>query len=261
MSLKKDATTLVCLFHHQDHARAAINDLRQAGIPESDVSLIGGPGTSADALEKSELASLGMPNKDYDHLKEGIRDGGLVLAVSALEQKANAVEAIFKKHSAKQIDEAQSTGPELAAVAAPLAAPVQSQVTGAIDGQQVVPIIEEELVVGKRTVDQGGVRVYRRVIEIPVEQSVTLQEEHVVMERKQVNRPVTDQDMAFEGRSIELTETAEEAVVAKNAHVVEELLVGKSASQHVETIQDTVRKTEVDVEELPAGSTIDPQRR
>ena len=81
------------------------------------------------------------------------------------------------------------------------------------------------------------------------------------MERKQVDRPVTDQDMAFKDSSIELPETAEEAVVSKNARVVEELLIGKSASQHVETVQDTVRKTEVDVEEIPAGRTIDPQRR
>ena len=258
MSLKTDATTLVCLFHHQDHARDAINDLRQAGIPESAVSVIGGPGTPADALEKSELASLGMPDKDYDHLKQGIRNGGLVLAVSALERKTDSVEAIFKKHSAKQIDEAQTTGAKLATVASPVAAPVMADVA---DGQQLIPVIEEELVIGKRTVDQGGVRVYRRVVEIPVEQSVTLQEDHVVLERKQVNRAVSDQDMPFQDRSIELTETAEEAVVSKNARVVEELLVGKSTSQHVETIQDTVRKTEVDVEDIPAARTTDPQRR
>jgi len=106
-------------------------------------------------------------------------------------------------------------------------------------------------------VDQGGVRVYRRVIDIPVDQSVTLREEHVTMDRRPVSRAVTDPDVAFGARTIELTETAEEAVVSKSARVVEEVLVGKTASQHTETIHDTVRRTEVEVEEIP-GSTQTP---
>ena len=258
MSQRNDTTTLVCLFRHQDHARDAIHDLQQAGIPETSVSLIGGPGSPADSLDKSELASLGMPDKDYDHLKQGIRAGGVVLAVLAPRQTSKTVEDIFEKQSARKIDESEKTERKAAAVAAPIAAvPVMAQ---AVDEQTAIPVIEEELVVGKRAVDMGGVRVYRRVVEIPVEESVTLREEHVVMERRPVNRAVTDQDLAFESRSIELTETAEEAVVSKNARVVEELLVGKAASQHVETIHDTVRKTEVEIEEIPAGQKVDPQR-
>jgi len=258
MSKQKDSTTLVCLFHHQDHAQAAISDLRQAGIAHSSISLIGGPNAPADALAKSNLASLGMPDKDYNHLKDGVRDGGLVVAVSGIGKNSDAVEDVFEKHSAHQIDEAQSTNRE-AMAAAPLAA--VPAVAESVDGQAAIPVIEEELVVGKRTVDQGGVRVYRRVVEIPVEESVTLREEHVVMERRPVDRAVNASDDAFANRTIELGETAEEAVTSKNARVVEEVLVGKTASQHVEKIHDTVRKTEVEVEEIPASQKFDPTSR
>jgi len=49
--------------------------------------------------------------------------------------------------------------------------------------------------------------------------------------------------------------------VAKEARVVEEVVVGKQTEQRTETIQDTVRRTNVDVEQVPGqtrttGSTI-----
>jgi len=259
MSLQDDLTTLVCLFHHSDRAHSAIQDLTQAGISPSTITLIGGKDALVDALDKSELASLGMPNKDYDHLKDGIRDGGLVLAVSAAAKDAGRIEHIFEKHSAAKIDEAEKSESEAFASAVPSAAAPPAT---SLNAETAIPVVEEEMVLGKRTVDQGGVRVYRRIVEIPVEESVTLREEHVTMERRPVDRPVTDVNLAFGVRTIELTETAEEAVISKNARVVEEVLVGKTASEHTETVHDTVRKTEVEVEEIPSSTrTIETTRR
>ena len=235
-------TTLVCLFHHRDQATAALNDLQQAGIPPDAITSVGGDGQGVDALDKSELASLGMPDKDYDHLKDGIRSGGLVIAVASITDHVDAVEQIFKKHSAGLIDEVDA---EREDYAAPLAATADA----------AIPVIDEELVVGKRPVEQGGVRLYRRVIEVPVQESIELREEHVNVDRRAVDRPVSDADMAFVPRTVELTETAEEAVVAKDARVVEEIVVGKQASEHTETITDTVRRTEVEVEEIPAATS------
>ena len=254
MSLEKDLTTLVCLFHTQENAQAALNDLRQAGIAQSATTLIGGPNAPVDALEKSELASLGMPDRDYDHLKDGLRDGGLVVAVLAEQGRSETVEDIFAKHSAKKIDEARKTDSDMYAATAPLA-------DESFQGETAIPVVAEELVVGKRAVDQGGVRIFRRVVEIPVEETVNLREEHVTMERRPVNRAVTDSDLTFGNRTIELTETAEEAVISKEARVVEEVLVGKQASEHIETVHDTVRKTEVEVEQIPASEAFASNRR
>ena len=265
MSQQKDSTTLVCLFHDKERAEATISDLQRAGIARTSIKVIGGPNAPSDALEKSELAALGMPNKDYDHLKHGLGDGGFVVAVSGVSERSDVVEDIFEKHSAHKIDEAQAVRRN-AAAAVPLAIPAAASAAtpvaaNTVDGQTAIPVFEEELVVGKRLVDQGGVRVYRRVVEVPVEESVNLRGEHVVMERRPVDRAVTTGDQAFEDRTIELTETAEEAVVTKNARVVEEVLVGKTESQRVETVHDTVRKTKVEVEEIPARDTIDTTRR
>ena len=76
------------------------------------------------------------------------------------------------------------------------------------------------------------------------------------MERHAVDRPVTEADLALQGnQTFELTETAEEAVVGKTAHVVEEVIVGKTATERTEHIHETVRRTEVEVEEIqPEGN-------
>ena len=112
-------------------------------------------------------------------------------------------------------------------------------------------VIEENLEVGKRVEQTGGARLRSRIVERPVEASVRLREEHVTVDRRPVDRPATDADFnAFKEGTVEVTESAERAVVAKEARVVEEVTLGKEVSEREETIHDTVRKTEVDVERL-----------
>jgi len=126
---------------------------------------------------------------------------------------------------------------------------------------RAIPVVEEELKVGKREVNRGGVRVFSRVVETPVDQSIGLREEHVNVERRPVNQPISSADStAFKEQSIELRETAEEAVVQKSARVVEEVLVGKEVSQRQEHIHDTVRRTEVEVENLPGDTSMSASR-
>ncbi|SFE89715.1 YsnF/AvaK domain-containing protein [Spirosoma endophyticum] len=119
------------------------------------------------------------------------------------------------------------------------------------DSDQTIKVIEENLAVGKRTVETGGVRLRSRIVAKPVEESIRLREERVTVNRTPVNRPATAADLnAFQDGQIELTEHAEVPVVSKTANVVEEISVGKDVSEREEVIRDTVRKTEVDVENL-----------
>lgn len=120
-----------------------------------------------------------------------------------------------------------------------------------------IPVVEEELQVGKRQVQSGGVRVYQRVRETPVSESVQLREEHVHVERHPVDQPATSADLdAIKEGAIELRETVEEPVVSKTARVVEEVVVGKEVTEQTKDINDTVRRTDVEVEQLGAtGNT------
>jgi uncharacterized protein (TIGR02271 family) len=117
-------------------------------------------------------------------------------------------------------------------------------------GEEVIPIVEERLRVGKRDVERGRVRVRSYIVETPVEEQVTLRSEHVELERRPVDRELTAADTElFRERTIEATETAEEAVIAKDVRVKEELVLRKGVVENVETVRDTVRRTEVEVED------------
>ena len=94
-------------------------------------------------------------------------------------------------------------------------------------------------------------RVRSYVVEQPVQEQVNLRDESVNVERRPVDRPLTgaDRDRAFQERTIEAEEKSEEAVVNKEARVKEELVVNKDVNQRTETVSDTVRRTEVDVQD------------
>lgn len=127
------------------------------------------------------------------------------------------------------------------------------------DEERAIPVVEEELAIGKRAVETGGVRVEKEVTAKPVEEDVNLHEERVTVERRPVNRDVSPSDMhAFENSTIEMREMAEEAVVEKRARVVEEVVIGKEAHERTEHISDTVRSTDVKVKPI-IGTT--PHKR
>jgi uncharacterized protein (TIGR02271 family) len=124
---------------------------------------------------------------------------------------------------------------------------------GATGGEEVIPVVEERISVGKRETSHGRVRIRSYVVETPVQESVTLREEHVSIERRPVDRDIAPGDDAFRERVVEATETAKEAVVSKEARVTEEVVVRKTADERTETVRDTVRRTEVEDERGRTG--------
>lgn len=98
--------------------------------------------------------------------------------------------------------------------------------------------------------------------ERPVEESVRLREERVSVERRPIDLPVTDADAhALKEGEIEVTERSEEAVVAKRARMVEEVVVNKEVVERDEAVRDSMRRTEVEVEKLEGRGEKDKGRK
>lgn len=250
-----ELTTFICLFHHPDRAEEALNALESAGFNRNAITSTwkkNGESRDTDNRDtneyKDELTQLGVPDRDLDHLRDGLAKGGVVLSLEAAENRSDEIERIFHRYSADKIDETDGER------AAP---PVTGSERARVADDAVVDVVAEELVVGKREVDRGGVRVFRRVVEEPVNESVNLHEEHVVIDRRPVDRDVTDADYKNAGQTLELNETEEVPVVSKVARVVEEVRVGMVESDHTETVKDTVRHTEVNVEQVAEGTAAD----
>ena len=252
-----------------------------------------GAGVGAAVGLTGALTGVGVPHEEAEYYNEGVRRGGTLVAVKAPDEQAQRVAEILGDDGAINIDEradlykqegflptqASARPNPIAAVATAATAAVAGathNVAAAVDnvthpaptnvnaqttplsvnanGETKLDVVEENLVVGKREVERGGVRIYQHVTETPVQEQVTLREEHVNVERHPVDRPVTAADNAFREGSIEMTERAEEAVVGKQARVVEEVTIGKQASERVETVSDTVRRPDVEVEQIPGSS-------
>jgi uncharacterized protein (TIGR02271 family) len=200
-----------------------------------------------------------LPDEDRHVYEEGVRRGGYLLTADVDEDEVDeAIRALEAGHSAGvDIDERSAqwksegwTPPTVAAAGAGLAGAAALAAGGRDEVH--IPVVEEQLAVGKREVERGGVRVRSYVTEQPVHEQIRLREERVNVERHPVDRPVGDE--AFREQAVEVRASAEEAVVQKTARVVEEVVVGKAVTQRQEQIGDTVRHTEVQVEQLGGSS-------
>jgi uncharacterized protein (TIGR02271 family) len=121
----------------------------------------------------------------------------------------------------------------------------------------VVPVIEERIRVGKREVDAGGVHVQSKIVTEPIDEQVRLREEHVTLERRRVDQPLTpaDVDARLKEGVVELRAMSEQPLIEKRARVVEEVLLKKDSSEHVEHIRDSIRHTEVEVTEISGNGS------
>jgi uncharacterized protein (TIGR02271 family) len=219
--------------------------------------------TGVMASIKHFFSSLtGADDADQQYYTEGVSRGGAMLSITAPDDRIDALETTLRRYGAADVDQSGTTGTTGAGItgtgatttgATGIGATGRTR-TGTVAEGTSIPIVEEELQVGKRQVDRGGIRVYSHVVETPVQENVQLREERVRVERNAVDRPASEADFqAFREGAIELTETAEEAVVSKQARVVEEVTVGKDVTERTEAVTDKVRRTEVEVEDLTPG--------
>ena len=215
-----DTTTVIGVLDDQDAAEQAMDTLREAGFRDLEV-LEGGEREIA-----AEVRGRDFGDEQARAFAKAAAAGKVLLAVSTSEEKADRALELLRRKPAPA------------------------------GGGETVQVVEEELAVGKRKVATGGVRVTSSVVEPPVEETVTLREEEVSAERKRVDRKRSprEADAAFEERTLEMTETTEEVEVSKEARVVGEVALAKRVGEREEKVRDTVRRTEVEVEEIGPAS-------
>ena len=184
-----------------------------------------------------------------------MRRGNCVVAVKvADESRIEEVSDILEECGAVDVNERmqewEATGYVPPVASRPL--PQRQQTSSTPQGGEPLQAVEEELKIGKRTVQKGRVRVHTSMNERPVEEQVSLRDEKASIERKKVDRPASEADLqtAFKDATIEIRETSEEAVVSKTARVVEEVRIGKQSTERQQTVKGSVRSTKIDVDNL-----------
>ena len=249
--------TITAFFDSKADADEAVTRLVSAGIPRGYISLI--PGNEPDQLKGptdndrgfwETLKDVFMPDEDRSVYAEGLRRGGYLISVTAEEENYDVVVDLLDDEGTVDISERESAwrsdgwkGYEPAGVKT---SDLDESDAATFGTEEVIPVAEEELRIGKRDVSHGRVRVRSYIVETPVTEEVSLRDEKVEVQRRAVDRPVAGKDV-FVDRTIEVEERAEEAVVAKDTRIKEELVISKEVGQRSETVSDTVRHTEAEI--------------
>jgi uncharacterized protein (TIGR02271 family) len=246
---------IVAVYDKAGKAKEAVRALESSGFPSGDISLL-----NRDSLTDAEVHEAGLWRRlfgrnvgDHESAVYGrtIEAGGAVLTLRLPETDVSRAMKILDVHNPVDVNErAASLGVATPPVTRASVTP-PPLATKSVAKEEVLRLAEEQLDVGKRQVETGRARIRRFVIEKPVESQVTLHEEHAEMVRRAVSDPSLIRDVDWADKTIEITETAEQAVVTKTARVAEEVVIRREGSDHVETVRDKVRRQQVELERLP----------
>ena len=262
---------VVTVYESLDKAKEAMRTLQASGFPSDDISLIDRTTLGTATTHEPGLWRRIFGGNVWDHEAQvygrTIKEGGGVVSLRVPHEQVARAMSILDTHKPIDVHEkaadlgvavpaaakALVTPPPPAppmAKAAAAAGPASTKVGDTRD--EVVRLAEEQLNVGKRLFETGTTRVRRYVVEKPVEAEVTLHEEHADVVRRAISDPSYVQDIDWTDRTIDVTETAERPVVGKTTRLAEEVVIRKSGSDRVETVRDTVRQQQVDVERTAA---------
>ena len=265
-------SNLVAVFRSSSDAQAAADELKANGFPADNIYIssyseagsAGSPSAAGTGTRSQHTSSShtghseggikgwfkSLFGEDEEHetdvrsYEDAVSRGSVVLSVAVDDDNLDRAANILEKHNPVDVHSQAATSS-----ASEVRQPRRSERGASSDLPQSIPVVQEDLRVGKRSVARGAVRVYSRVVEQPVEETITLQEEHVRVDRQPVNRAAQAGDLeAGRDQVIEVQEFAEEPVVSKEARVVEEIRISKDATERRETVRDTLRRTEVDVQ-------------
>ena len=286
------SSTITAMFDSRADAEAAKERLKASNVDADHIHVhdksstgykASGYSTHQDHGMWASIKNAFLPDEDRHTYEEGVRRGGAVLTADVDDDDVDRAVKVLEEAGSIDVDDRasqwRSSGWDYpTAGTAASGSAIDALGSGGSYGreqsdrstgtEEVIPVVEEQLVVGKRDVSRGGVRVRSYVTETPVHEQVRLRNERINVERRSVDQPLSAADTdAFRERTIDMTATGEEAVIGKTARVVEEVVVSKTAEERVEDVSDTVRRTDVEVDrdtdtDTKTGSTFgSPDKR
>jgi len=265
--------TVVGLYPIRGLAEDVRQKLQAEGIPENNISF----GADLGAVSERDntrppqhqesfwdwLFGSEVSTDERERYSGHLRSGHVAVSVLVRSEAEEAkVVDLMEQFDPLDIEEDGTASPMGAATAQVIPGPAATSATtergvtpgvpGTTGADEVIPVVKEELEVGKRQVERRY-RIRTHVIERPVEEEVRLRDERVIVERRPISGSETTGTEGLQEREFEVVERHEEPVVGKRARAVEEVVVRKDATDRTETVRGTVRETKVDVDKAAAG--------
>ena len=233
--------TIVGLFENEDAARAALQSIHHENLKNIGVQLV-------TKNEKHQLDPLKKSLKagDVEYYEGRLDHGASLLVVETDGDHVGRITELLRQHGMKDVEGGARVEHKIEHKV-----PIAAQIHELKEGEYILPVVQESLEIGKREVERGRVRVHSKVFEDAVEKEIGLRGETIHINRRVVDRPVTEADRElFKELLIEVIERGEDAVVTKHVKIVGEVVLTKEVAEKKHTIRDTVRRVDVEVEEI-----------
>jgi len=266
---------IVTLFDSAIQAEAAKRNLVKAGFSDRDISLISGERLQQEGQSIrhpslwQRLFGHDVDKDEADVYTKAMDKGGVVLTIRTEEEKLARAMTILHSHDSVDVPSRMqssvnngNTAPGINPTAGKQfagetndrpAEPLRTSLTGDESEADILRLAEEQVEVGKRLVSEGSTRVRRYTVTDTVSEDISLHEQHADIFRRSVNEPALAGEVDWSEKTVEVAETHEQPVINKTTHVKEEVVVRTDGSDRTETINDTVRRQEVDIDHARSG--------
>jgi stress response protein YsnF len=229
-------TSIIGLFENQDTARKVVNALTEMGCDEGRIETLTKSGGKEIA---KRLTEGGYEEEKAQRYSEVLQKGGTLIIAEVDDDKADNALSAMQRFDVLTPD----------ALLERIGSESSEETTSA-------QVIEESLEVGKAQ-SSSGKRLKTSVSEREVQETVTLREDKIDVERSRADRTLRPEeaDKAFEEKTVEVSGVTEKPVVSKQAHVVEEVSLTKQSGEREVTVGGTVRRQDVTVEDMERKSS------
>lgn len=271
---------IVTAFNEVTQAEAAKQKLIVEGIAEKNIDIISGERLRVEDKEirhPSFWQRLFGDDVDDNYASEyskALRSGGVLLTVRApkdeadhIEQELSAFAADYSSlhpaegrnfagetndRAAMGLDQRVNNGlnqrDTLASDENIASAGLNRDVAATETDREALKLAEEQVDISKRQVNDGSVRLRRFTVEDEVSEDVSLFDQHAEVFRHAVDEPAYLNDIDWSDKTIEVEESHEIPTVEKTARIKEEVGLRGEETARVETVKDSVRRQEVEVE-------------
>jgi uncharacterized protein (TIGR02271 family) len=236
---------IVAVYDSNAKAKDAARALESSGFSSSEISFIHRDSLSDKDVHDGNLwqrlFGRVVSDSESTSYNRALQSGGTILSMRAKDTEVPRAMKILDAHERLDLNERSTT----------TAAGHPTSGAKADARDEVLRLVEEQLDLGKRQVETGRSRIRYFVVEKPVESQITLHEEHLEISRRAVTDATLPRDLDWKDKTIEVIETSEQPVVTKTARITEEVVISRRGSDRVQTIRDTVRRQQVEVERVP----------
>ena len=256
--------TIVTMFSTLTLAEGAKRNLIKAGFSDDDIDIISGERLRSEGHEArhpgfwQRLFGNTLEEDQEEVYEDALRTGGVVLSLRADEDEAPRALGILDAH--EELTGRSAAAPADYTTDDELTSPpggksnqtgtdaVRTSLTGDESEEDVLRLAEERLEVGKRLVSEGSTRVRRYTVTDRVSENISLREQHAEIFRRPLSETGSPDSVDWSEKTVEVAETHEQPVINKTAHIKEEVVVRTDESDRVETVSDSVRRQEVDID-------------